>query len=192
MQQSQVSTDVIVKSMTGLSVTLPEASCKHTRRRVSGTMGVADVHIFEEGCPEPLCDTTTLCSVGKYFAIPRDPQFDQPLIKACRDADILSVTRLIEHNADVNSSSPFFCTALQFATLSNAVDIVSLLIEHGANVNIVNLAGYTALRYACVNRFATLVAILLENGADISDDDVNDTNSTPEILGLLNQYRSMD
>ncbi len=90
-----------------------------------------------------------------------------PLILLATFDDAPVIRALLDAGARVDQPDTEGLTALEWAVLSNQVEIARLLLEHGANVNHVDQHGMTALLYAASIDFgdSAMIALLLQHGA---------------------------
>jgi ankyrin repeat protein len=88
-----------------------------------------------------------------------------PLLFACQQGDLESLTLLVNAGASVNDAAADGTTALVVAAHSGHGQIGAFLLERGADPNAAD-AGYTALHAAILRGDSTLVAALLAKGAD--------------------------
>ena len=177
----------VIKTMKGEKTTLEEATVLVIRDHVKQWLNVADVHIFEQGQDDPLPDTTILEDGNEYFALPRNPEFDQPLLNACYEGNLDDVTELLDKGANVNIESGSGHTLLYYTIIFNCPNICRLLIDRGVNVN-KPVFNSSPLKHACYFKLPHIVEYLLKNGAIISDNCYINV-SDQLCIDLLNKYR---
>lgn len=184
---------VIIKTMKGEKTTLEEATVLVIRDHVKQWLNVADVHIFKTGQYDPLPDTTILEDGNEYFALPRNPEFDQPLLNACYEGNLDDVTELLDSGADINIESNGGCTPLYYTIIFNLPNICRLLIDRGIDVN-KSILNSSPLRHACFFGLPHIVEDLLKNGAIISDNCYINNSKVNEQLcvDLLNKYSTTE
>lgn len=89
-----------------------------------------------------------------------------PLIEAVKNADAVTIRRLIKERVDVNAPDAYGMTALHWAARLSDVATAELLLSAGANVGAANRYDVTPLSLACMNGNAALVSLLLKAGAN--------------------------
>ncbi len=94
--------------------------------------------------------------------------FSSGLADAVDRNDMVSVSRLIEANEDVNQRGKYQGTALHRAAMHGYNNIAELLIKNGAKVDVQNVGGSAALHKAAEAGHVDLVEMLLKNGASIN------------------------
>ncbi len=94
--------------------------------------------------------------------------FSSGLADAVDRNDMVSVSRLIEANEDVNQRGKYQGTALHRAAMHGYNNIAELLIKNGAKVDVQNVGGSAALHKAAEAGHVDLVELLLKNGASIN------------------------
>ena len=91
---------------------------------------------------------------------------------ACEQANLATVTALLEHGADVNVADRQHERPLHVAVRcrhsASAVDIVRALCRRGADVDAVNRTACSPLYIASFYDCSTAVSLLLEHGADVN------------------------
>ena len=91
----------------------------------------------------------------------------EQLLAATRKGDLVSVKRLLDQGANINTRTRYDSTPLFFACDRGYVEIVRLLIERGADLNLHdNFYNATALGMAMSKKHHDVVALLIEKGAD--------------------------
>jgi len=88
-----------------------------------------------------------------------------PLIIACYHNNYDIAKFLIDHQSNINSSSPMG-SPLMAAVVKGNVAIAKLLLENKADVNSIDPKGTTALMYAVMFKNSDLVQLLLQYKAD--------------------------
>ena len=88
-----------------------------------------------------------------------------PLTLACYHNNYEAAKFLLEHQSNVNVSSPMG-TPLMAAVVKGNVGITQLLLKNKADVNSVDSNGTSALIYAAMFRSSELVQLLLSYNAD--------------------------
>jgi len=83
--------------------------------------------------------------------------------------DKVTVRKLLEQHADVNTPQADGATGLHWAVFRSDKEIVDLLIRAGANAKAANRDGSTPLWLASVNGDASIIAALLDAGADANE-----------------------
>ena len=87
-----------------------------------------------------------------------------PLMKACKNGNLLIVQYLIGHGVDVNSlSSHQDATALLLACASGHKDIVKLLLHSGADPNVELKDGINCILEAARNGYKEIVELMLDH-----------------------------
>jgi uncharacterized protein len=103
------------------------------------------------------------------------------IVAAARSGDTAAVRDLLQHGANVNTTSGDGMTALHWAAERGDIDIATILIGAGANVDATTrLGGYRPLLLAAKNGHAPLVELLLEARADPNTPTT--TGTTPLML----------
>merc|ERR1711865_978615 len=115
-------------------------------------------------------------------------------MKACELCNVLSVTRILKFNVDVNHSSNHKnqSTGLMSVSASGHVGLMKKLVSHGADIDAMDSTGQTALFYAAGGHPAA-IQWLLDQGADINHLDESQShalfraaeNGNHEASGLL-------
>lgn len=104
---------------------------------------------------------------------PVEGHISTPLQAAAAKHNILLVTKLLQHGADVNAKgSPQ--TALSRAARSGATPIMTMLLDHGSHIQARDGTGKTPLHYSVMaNHGSAPAQVLLERGAatDMRDND---------------------
>ena len=88
-----------------------------------------------------------------------------PLILACYHNNIEVTRFLIEHQSNINISSPMGSPLLASVVKGN-IEITQLLLKNKADVNCTDTNGSSALIYAAMFRSSELVQLLLSYNAD--------------------------
>ncbi|XP_076435297.1 uncharacterized protein LOC143275206 [Babylonia areolata] len=98
-----------------------------------------------------------------------------PLHYACENSMVRTVELLIQHQADVTSTTWEGSTALHFAykcpSHTASADITRLLLRAGADVNAKDSAGCTPLMWAVTGGHTNTAKLLMEHGADVNTKD---------------------
>ena len=99
--------------------------------------------------------------------------FEPDIFKACKEAKLLSVRYLIEHqNVDIDIKDEYRRTPLHWACEKGHLPIVEYLISKGANVNERDRLGNFVIHSACLNGgHLPIVEYLCSKGADIEAKD---------------------
>ncbi|CBJ48667.1 ankyrin repeat protein [Ectocarpus siliculosus] len=126
----------------------------------------------------------------------QDGNHSTPLRRAITEGHISMVEALLAAGADLTVRlTEFEVSALDFAALSDHVEIVRMLIDHGMEVHRANSDGRTALHYAARGNTAGAIDVLVGAGADIQARDTSGSRplhwaaeeASPEAsLALLN------
>jgi ankyrin repeat protein len=85
-----------------------------------------------------------------------------PLLWAVMGQDVVAVTLLLDHGADVNVTTTAGSTPLHKAAVLGNVALVRLLLARGAYVNARNSGGQTPLTHALFKGHTEVVALLQE------------------------------
>ncbi|CAM9441344.1 unnamed protein product, partial [Ectocarpus sp. 12 AP-2014] len=125
-----------------------------------------------------------------------DGNHTTPLSRAITEGHISMVEALLAAGADLTIRlTEFEVSALDFAALSQHVEIVRILIDHGMEVNRANSAGRTALHFAAGENRVGAIDVLVGAGADIQARDTSGSSvlhcaaegaSPEDSLSLLN------
>ena len=101
-----------------------------------------------------------------------EDQNSPPLLQAAMKNNMEEVKRLILNGVEINVQSPYYGTALHFASKNENEEMVELLIKNGAEVNAKSLFMQDIpLHLAAHNKNHKIVALLIENGAKIDAKD---------------------
>ncbi|XP_076435310.1 uncharacterized protein LOC143275219 [Babylonia areolata] len=110
-----------------------------------------------------------------------------PLHYACENGMVRSVELLIQHQADVTSTTGEGSTALHFAckcpSHTASADITCLLLRAGADVNAKDSTKNTPLMWAVERGHADTAKLLLEHGADVNTK--NRAGYTPLMCAVI-------
>jgi ankyrin repeat protein len=111
--------------------------------------------------------------------------FGNDLLDATSNGNLVEVTRLIEHGADINFRDILNGgTCLHIAAGAGNLELVSLMLKSGANPNIYTQNTFTSpLGVAALKGNVDLVTLLLEYQARLSDQEL--------ITELLNDCREV-
>ncbi|MDO4503755.1 MAG: ankyrin repeat domain-containing protein [Clostridia bacterium] len=107
-------------------------------------------------------------SLGLWFTPLTHAVYENNLLEAALNHDFWHVVDYVKYGADINTRDNMGFTALQYASLSGHMNIVSFLIVNGADVNLGNDFKYTALHYAIMNGHKDVAEFLIKYGANIN------------------------
>ena len=93
-------------------------------------------------------------------------KWDNELLEAARNGDLIKVQTALENWADPNAKEDDGWTPLHIVAEIGHVEIVKILLERGADPNTKDIAGHTPLHIAASNGHVGVVMVLLERGAD--------------------------
>ena len=96
----------------------------------------------------------------------RTTDWDNELLEAARNGDLIKVQTLLEKGANPNAKDDDGKTPLHNAVKEGHVEIVKLLLEHGANPNAQDDGGLTPLHSAAFHGYVEIVKLMLEHGAN--------------------------
>lgn len=97
------------------------------------------------------------------------------LHKACEQNNIISVTRILNTNPNLNLnefSNNKLCELMYCINENKNIEIIKLLLKKGANVNLI-YQEYTPLIVACYRNNEEIVKLLLDCGADVDLQNIN-------------------
>ncbi|KPM03312.1 sex-determining protein Fem1-like protein [Sarcoptes scabiei] len=95
-------------------------------------------------------------------------QATPPLWCAAAAGNLECVKLLLEHGANVNSTTTANSTPLRAACFDGHYEIVRLLVENGADIEIANKLGHTCLMISCYKRHFKIASFLIEQGCQIN------------------------
>lgn len=102
---------------------------------------------------------------------------DNPLVKACEDQDLETVTMLLENGADVNLRNQYGDSSL-IASINNGADekLITLLMKHGFRINAKDKKGRTPAIIAVqeleeMSTIKKVLKLLAKFGADLDEKD---------------------
>jgi len=75
---------------------------------------------------------------------------------------------LLEHGANVNTTTSTNSTPLRAACFDGHYDIVQYLIANNADIELANQHGHTCLMIACYKKHYRIARYLIENGAQVN------------------------
>lgn len=112
--------------------------------------------------------------IGRGAVLNDLPKGSAAMVVAAHDGDAELIAFLLDHGADIETTSrlgrePAQLTSLMFAADSGGVSAVNLLLAKGANVNARDSGGLTPLFYAvgALDRQMQIVDALIRAGADL-------------------------
>ena len=177
------SSHITVKTMIGQIRVFPIDSYENITQNIKKWLDIRDVRLFTKGNENALTSADILTPLTIYYAIPCNPEFDQLLLNACWDGNVIESGILINnHGADVNVSGTNDYRPIHYAAQYSLLSSVQLLIHHSADVNVVTDNGYTPLHFASLYGLETILTLLLQNGADVTG--CNSIIGTPLQLAM--------
>lgn len=153
--------------------------------------------VSDETIPRPIeslpVATTTYVTMGLMVAMPKTPEYKNPLMLAVQNEEIDEVKDLIAHGANVNGKEDDKTTPLFTAVESGNIEIVRTLLDFGAKVNARDKQKQTPLMRLDGDANPELVELLLRYGAKVNLTDKEGNTAliivsgsvTPEVLKAL-------
>ena len=115
------------------------------------------------------CKSGDIATVSGLLVAGADPNgllnSSSPLIAASKNAHVEMIFLLLEHMADVNSSSACRSSPLVAAVRKSSLRAVEALLDAGADPNVATSTGLTPLMVAASDGSANIVRLLLDRGA---------------------------
>eukprot|EP01060_Flectonema_neradi_P027514 TRINITY_DN37118_c0_g1_i1.p1 TRINITY_DN37118_c0_g1~~TRINITY_DN37118_c0_g1_i1.p1 ORF type:complete len:241 (+),score=51.32 TRINITY_DN37118_c0_g1_i1:20-742(+) len=116
----------------------------------------------------------------------RGPDFQTPLLTACKYGKTSMAKMLINQSANVNLCDANGVTPIMLCCLMKQIELTSILLQKGANVTDGTVAGTTPLIISVRRSSPDVVKLLLEHGAGINTRD--DLMRTAVMYACGNQY----
>jgi ankyrin repeat protein len=93
----------------------------------------------------------------------RTTNWDDELLEAARNGDLIKVQKALENGANPNAKNPFGRTPLHEAVVKGRFEVVELLLARGADPRIADNKGHIPLDYAKDSAIRSLLKSAMRN-----------------------------